>query len=575
MSVPVTSLKSLPKIPFKNLHAASAPAFGVMQVTGSVVEDGVTFLTCTQPGSALGTEFAINGASQVRSGEKGICYRQGDLQVAYDGGTPQWGEGWGVRANQWTLSKGYPTIITVHSVKNAANQILYGTFTPLASVLGVASADLAAMTGTQPGTQQTTVYVWDGTHFSAAQPAMTFAGFNVSTAPVKAGTLTQFVATSGLWVASGGNPPLLRFELTADLVYGVDPGSDNAKVLQYAAGAYAPTGETIRVFDWTNFGSGAYGTWSGQAPVLSPAKSGYQGWAIKQGDSSRYEIVWIERQARMISFRLYQQLQTNQASQGACQVVAYWDGRDPDPSSAGVTLYNLATDYSGVYKFAGDANAVGYATWNEKLGHYQICAIEGDGQRWVLVKNASGYTAPANSVVGVTGVARDAGGHTQKRNLLTFERPSTTLRRNYFITGYADIANGSVGVAFGFDGPMEATYDTGTPANGEGWGPKPGQFTLSKGFPGFLVDGLNADNSLAVVRIEPITELFGRTTATVAANSISSDYKIYTGAAGGEADSGFSPPAAYFVTSVAIPSGKKIHLWWTNNSWYAEPLECP
>jgi hypothetical protein len=576
VSTAVTTAKSLLKTPFKNLHSTSVPAFGVMQVTGSLVESGVTFLTCTQPGGALGTEFAINGPVQVAPGQKGVCYRQGDLQVAYDSGGPQLGEGWGARAGQWTLSKGYPTIITVQSVTNAANNILYGTFTPLASVLGAAGADLPPIVGTAPSVQEIAVYVWGGQAFNPATPAMTFAGYNASSALIKAGTLTQFSASNGLWVASGGSLQLVRFELTADLVYGTDPGSDNAKVLSYHDGAYHADGATIRVFDWSNDATadgGSYGTWAGKAPAAG-GRSGYQGWAIKSPDSNRYEIVWMERQARLISFRLYQQLQTNQASQTACAVLAFWDGRDPDPTSAGITVYNLAIDYANSYKFAADANAVGYAIWNEKLSRYQIIALEGDGRSWVLVKNQSGYTAPANSVVAVTGVARDNGGHTQRRNLLTVGQPDTTLRRGYLITGYASIPNNTVGLAFGFDGLMEAAYDSGSPTNGESWGPKPGQFTLSRGWPGFVVDGVNGDNTLAVVRFEPIVQLLGKTTAPVSPNSTTTAYQIWTGLQASESNAGYSVPTAFNRTSASIPSGKFIRLTWMNNSWYIEPLEC-
>jgi hypothetical protein len=38
--------------------------------------------------------------------------------VGFDTGSPQAGESWGVRAGQWTLSRGYPSIITVHGVRD-------------------------------------------------------------------------------------------------------------------------------------------------------------------------------------------------------------------------------------------------------------------------------------------------------------------------------------------------------------------------------------------------------------------------------------------------------------------------
>ncbi len=204
MSAASTSGQALAKFPFKNIHSQKVPAFGVVEIAGVLVEDGVAFLTCTRPGTTLGTEFAVNGPSQVQPDEKGICYRQGDLSVAYDSGNPQAGQGWGPRANQWTLSKGYPSIITAHGIRNQANKILHGALVPLAGALGVAAANLPAISGGQPGTQTVTLHVWDGTSCVAATPTTTFTGYNVSTSVIEAGRLTPFVRENGLWVAVAG-----------------------------------------------------------------------------------------------------------------------------------------------------------------------------------------------------------------------------------------------------------------------------------------------------------------------------------------------------------------------------------
>lgn len=54
-------------------------------------------------------------------------------------------------------------------------------------------------------------------------------------------------------------------------------------------------------------------------------------------------------------------------------------------------------------------------------------------------------------------------------------------------------------------GNVLVAYDTGTPAAGETWGPKPGQWTLSKGYPGFRCVGVvDASNKIMLaVREEP------------------------------------------------------------------------
>src|SRR5215213_4800398 len=62
------------------------------------------------------------------------------------------------------------------------------------------------------------------------------------------------------------------------------------------------------------------------------------------------------------------------------------------------------------------------------------------------------------------------------------DRPGTTFRRTYYVNGDSEVPQGQCGLAQ--MGPaVTVAYDTGTPAIGEGWGPKPSQFTLSKNYP--------------------------------------------------------------------------------------------
>lgn len=579
MSAPLSPIQSLTKIPFKNVDAQDAPAFAVMQVTGLVVEDGVTFLTCARVSATLASEFAVNGPWRVKAGEKGTCYRQGDLRVAFDGGSPQPGESWGVRANQWTLSRGYPSIITVHGVHNAANKILHGRLTPLASVVGVPTAGLASLIGGLPGSGWVAVQAWDGTSFAPAEPAMQFLGTNVSTSTVNPGELVQFVASNGLWVVDVQAIALVRFELTADLIYGVHPTADNAKVLVYSSGSYSPTGATIRVFDWTNFGSGAYGSWDGKAPNVSPARSGYQGWAVLKADSAHYEIVWMEHPARLISFRLYQQLTTAQASQSNCAVLTFWDGRDPDPAGSNITVYNLVTDYSGVYKFAGDANAVGYAIWNEKLGHYQICALEGDGRRWVVFKNVNDSAVPACGAMTDTGITNHANGHTNTRPVMTTSKPDDTFHRTFWINGYASVASNGFGVCCSSESPCEALVTSSSVANGESVGPSPGSWALSRRRPGATVIGVTvAGTPWALVKQENVVQLLAKMTQDLAndtdsGTSSTSGYEIWVGVAGSEFDGGWTTvPPARNRQGYTILTDSMVMLVWLNNHWEIVPF---
>lgn len=165
------------------------------------------------------------------------------------------------------------------------------------------------------------------------------------------------------------NTQMIPFELTADLVYGVAPAADNAKILEWNGTTWLVGSTAIRVFDWGNSG-GTYGNWVGRAPA--GAVKGYQGICIK-ASSGRYEIIWMEEQARFIKFKLSSQLKYNAASVGASQV-ENWDGRTPPVGS--VTVYNTETDLAGTYQFWGPSDAVGYAVFDDKLGRYRIIWLE-------------------------------------------------------------------------------------------------------------------------------------------------------------------------------------------------------
>lgn len=204
----------------------------------------------------------------------------------------------------------------------------------------------------------------------------------------------------GSFTAEGDSRPLyairkgsgisdyIRFELTEELLYGVDPAEENAERLVWNGSEYVGTGEALTVFDWTNDPDASYGTWSGQAETESNV--GYQGLAIKKPDSDAYEIVWMETKARFIKFKLSEDITCNDESEGAT-VLAFWNGRDPDPESTGIIVWNLAsTIESGKYKFAAPNNSVGYAVWDEKEEKYKI---------WVLENKARFIAGSLNTVL--------------------------------------------------------------------------------------------------------------------------------------------------------------------------------
>lgn len=141
--------------------------------------------------------------------------------------------------------------------------------------------------------------------------------------------------------------------------------------------------------------------------------------------------------------------------------------------------------------------------------------FKGDGSElWLPFLNNTGSTCPGNSIVRVTGITTD----TDKAPLLSIAKPDTTYGRQYAVTANRDVPNGEYGIACIATIPLRIAYDTGTPAINETWGPKPGQFTASKNYPGYRVIGPNdSTNKIMLAVPEPIEMLpFKNESATTA-----------------------------------------------------------
>jgi hypothetical protein len=90
-----------------------------------------------------------------------------------------------------------------------------------------------------------------------------------------------------------------------------------------------------------------------------------------------------------IKFKLNYALTQSDASQAA-NVLESWGGKiAPDDP---VTVYNLETNTGGTYVFYGEADAVGYAVWDEKLSRYKIIVLESNGPVYGCLQNNSGST---------------------------------------------------------------------------------------------------------------------------------------------------------------------------------------
>lgn len=193
--------------------------------------------------------------------------------------------------------------------------------------------------------------------------------------------------------------------------------------------------------------------------------------------------------------------------------------------------------------------------------------------RWLSVRNLSSEDAPPFAALRVVGATR-----LDEQTIVTVDKPDATLARHYMLNGPARIAAGGHGDAT-FDAPALVLFDAAhTPAAGEGWGPRSGQWSLARGYPGFTILGDNSGAGAAsktLVMWEPINRLIGKTTSAIAANA-SGTINLWVGAGGGEA---VASPTTTFTginwTGVDIDSGAKVIALWVNAAWYIEPWECP
>lgn len=121
----------------------------------------------------------------------------------------------------------------------------------------------------------------------------------------------------------------------------------------------------------------------------------------------------------------------------------------------------------------------------------------GKQQRGIEFSNASGQTVPSFGVLQITGSSVVGVG----REILTATRPDGTAGAVYAVNGSVPVTAGQKGRCT-LDFPTKAAYDTGdgTPAIGQFWGPKSGQFTLAQGRPYFLISGTPASGRVFVER---------------------------------------------------------------------------
>ena len=190
-------------------------------------------------------------------------------------------------------------------------------------------------------------------------------------------------------------------------------------------------------------------------------------------------------------------------------------------------------------------------------------------------RNDASETVPGFAVLRVVGVMQLEG-----QAVLRVEQPNGTYERLYYVNGPVPVALGEYGVCCAGQ-PAFVAYDTGsTPATGESWGAKDGEWKLFPHRPGFtlLGDAIDDDGPARVlVRQQEVTTLAGKLEASLSPGG-SVTVSLWCAEPGSEVDSGLDVTAHDWLLrgeTAALATGTKVVVTWLHGAWYVTEAQCP
>jgi hypothetical protein len=158
----------------------------------------------------------------------------------------------------------------------------------------------------------------------------------------------------------------------------------------------------------------------------------------------------------------------------------------------------------------------------------------------------------------------------------TTAKPDATFCRHYMVNGPFYVTAGQEGLCSTLADAGFVQYNSAsTPAVGEVWGPKPGQWTLEKHSCGFEIQGgvKTTAGVTAVVAVQHhVNMLIGKADADID-HEASGACSVYMGEAGSETDTTWNVTA--FNRTEDIAEGDWVSLTCMNGQWYCAGLECP
>jgi hypothetical protein len=194
--------------------------------------------------------------------------------------------------------------------------------------------------------------------------------------------------------------------------------------------------------------------------------------------------------------------------------------------------------------------------------------------QWIPFINDNSGTCPAFAIMRVvTGLYVET--NTASR-LIHCDQPSTTLATLYAVNAGQDVPTGGGGLCC-LHGPCDILYDTGTPASEEGWGPKPSQWSLSKGYPRTTTVLGIVDSSDKILHgtFGAITSLLGKANGAITARSGTTpgtgNMEIWCNLAGTLTDAGFADITVKNLLDTSAASGAYVEATLIGNDWLLLP----
>lgn len=147
-------------ITFRNDASETAPAYGVLAITGCELADNkMAILHAEKPTTPAAKIYAINAdrdvpRSTTGSPQYGQCFLFGDVRVLFDTGSPALGEIYGPKSGQWTATKTSPDASLVRSIGtlDASGMVMQAEYLSSGDkpriILGYSTADYDTTDGT-------------------------------------------------------------------------------------------------------------------------------------------------------------------------------------------------------------------------------------------------------------------------------------------------------------------------------------------------------------------------------------------------------------------------------------------